>query len=898
MAIDPICGMTVDEGSAAATSRHHGKIYYFCAVGCRKTFDKDPEGALRTPSKGMPGVQIISVGSIGLPTPRLTDHPEPLLPGVDRSQARTPGIRFDLPLSGMSCAACASKIEKALQSVEGVLSASVNFATGKATIRMAPGQPALPVAEAVRRSGYDLKPERRVIQIGGISCASCIAAIERSLRSLPGVLLATVNLATEKAVVEYVPTVTDLEKIEEAIRSVGYQPLANSRPEEIGFTGETPLDPVLKRKFWGALFLTLPLFAVMYADLLGLTSLFDPHSRAILIFQFVLATAVQFWAGWQFYRGAWATFMHRTSDMNTLVAVGTSAAYFYSVLATFFPAAVPGGSGTDVYFDTSSAIITFILMGRVLEAKARGKASEAIRKLMGVQAKSARLLEQGREREIPVSEVRTGDRLIVRPGEKIPVDGEIVEGYSSVDESMITGESLPIEKRIGDRVIGSTLNQTGRFILKATQVGSEMALSQIIRLVEEAQGSKPPIAKLADRIASFFVPIVMLVAGLSFLLWFFWGPPPQIGHALVSAVAVLIVACPCALGLATPTSVMVGISRGAESGVLIRSGEALQQARRIDMVVFDKTGTLTYGKPSVTDVISRGENHRALLFYAGSAERASEHPLAQAIITAAKTEGVELAEPDKFEALPGKGIDAVISGKEVLMGTAKWLEEKGIDIEEFRKAGDRLAEEGKTPIFISVARKCWGILGLADTVKENANGVVAALHRLGVKVILLTGDQKKTADAIGKEAGIDQVIAEVLPNGKAQKIMELQGKGHRVAMVGDGINDAPALAQADIGMAIGTGTDVALAAADITLVGGDLRGVVTALALSKETIRNIKQNLFFAFIYNLLLIPVAAGALYPLSGILLSPVLAAAAMGLSSVSVVTNALRLQWFRPV
>jgi P-type Cu+ transporter len=608
---------------------------------------------------------------------------------------------------------------------------------------------------------------------------------------------------------------------------------------------------------------------------------------------------VQFWAGWQFYKGAWAMAKHRTSDMNTLIALGTSAAYFYSVAATFSPTLFPaGGPPPAVYYDTSAAIITLILLGRLLESHARGKTSDAIRRLMGVQAKSARLLlNQGEEKEVPVSSVQVGDRLIVRPGEKIPVDGEIVEGYSSVDESMITGESLPVEKRIGNEVIGGTLNQTGRFVFKATQVGSSTAISQIIRLVEEAQGTKPPIAKLADRIAAYFVPSVMGIALLSFLFWFFWGPPPNLTHALLASVAVLIVACPCALGLATPTSIMVGISRGAESGVLIRSGEALQRAHRINVVVFDKTGTLTHGKPSVTDLISRGENHRAVLFYAASAERGSEHPLAQAIITAAKTEGIELANPDHFEALPGKGIRATVSEKEVRLGTARWFEADGIETDEFKKAEARLSEEGKTPMFIAVDRKCWGIIAVADTVKENANGVVAALHRLKLKVILLTGDQKKTAEAIAQAVGIDQVISEVLPSGKASSIRQLQAEGYRVAMVGDGINDAPALAQADIGMAIGTGSDVALAAADITLVGGDLRGVVTALGLSKATIRNIKQNLFFAFAYNTVLIPVAAGILYPFSGLLLSPILAAAAMGLSSVSVVTNALRLRWFRP-
>src|SRR5581483_204097 len=754
VAVDPICGMTVDEKTAPAMSDYQGKTYYFCAVGCRKAFEENPEAALKSEEKKMPSPQIISIGSIGAPRPEGK---------VTSSQPN----RIDLPITGMSCASCAAKIEKALRSVEGVGVASVNFATRKGTVwTNRPGR-LVPLVKAVRGIGYDIKSERATLQIEGMSCASCIAKIEGSLRSVDGVIGASVNLATGKAIINYLPGMTNLEEIKGAIREVGYRPVDAAAPEG-ALLPETSGDPALRRKFWGALFLTLPIFGIMYADLIGLNGLIDPHSKAILILQFLLATPVQFWAGRQFYRGAWATAKHRTSDMNTLIAIGTSAAYFYSVAATFTPALFPsGGSMPAVYYDTSAAIITLILLGRLLESNARGKTSEAIRRLMGVQAKSARLLlNTGEEKEVPISSVQVGDRLTVRPGEKIPVDGEIVEGYSSVDESMITGESLPVEKRIGSEVIGGTLNQTGRFVFKATQVGSATALAQIIRLVEEAQGAKPPIAKLADRIAAYFVPTVMAIAFFSFLFWFFWGPAPNLTHALLASVAVLIVACPCVLGLGTPTSIMVGISRGAESGVLIRSGEALQRAHRINAVVFDKTGTLTHGKPSVTDLISRGENHRAVLFYAGSAERGSEHPLAQAIITAAKTEGIELANPDHFEALPGKGIRATISEKEVRLGTARWFENEGIDTAEFKKAEERLSEEGKTPMFIAVDRKCWGIIAVADTVKENANGVVAALHRMRLKVVLLTGDQKKTSEAIAQAVVIDRVISEVLPSGK------------------------------------------------------------------------------------------------------------------------------------
>ena len=893
MAIDPICGMTVDEISATAMSEYKEKKYYFCALGCQRSFEKDPEKALASGEKRMPPPQVLSVGSIGMPRPR----PDGTVPALERERARD-GVRIDLPLLGMSCASCASKIEKALQPVPGAHSASVNFATGKATVRMARGGRIGPLIDAIRAAGYDVARARTVLRIGGMSCASCISAIEASLCQREGILSCSVNLATGKAVVEYLPSLINLEKIEKAVREAGYTIVSETETSSALSTQETGSDRVLLRRLAGALLLTLPIMAIMYADLFGWGDRILLHSRIGLLVQFLLATPVQFWAGWEFYKGAWAMAKRRTSDMNTLIVVGTSAAYFYSVAATFSP----GLFGADmpsvhVYYDTSAAIITLILLGRFLERRARGKTSDAIRRLIGVQAKSARLVGGEGEKEVPLAEVRVGDRLLVLPGETIPVDGRIVEGYSSVDESMITGESLPIEKRTGDRVVGGTLNQTGRFLFEATQVGAEMALSQMIRWVEEAQGSKPPIARLADRIAAIFVPAVMAMAGVSFLAWSIWGPFPTLPHALLSAVSVLIVACPCALGLATPTSVMVGISRGAESGILIRSGEAFQEARRIDTVLFDKTGTLTHGRPAITDILTRGETHRALLFYAASAERGSEHPLAQAILTAAKTEGIALAEPERFAAIPGKGVRAMISQKEVLIGTLRWLEEEGIAMGEFPGEEERLSNLGKTPLFIAIDRKCVGILAVADTVKENAKGVVAALHRLGIRVLLLTGDHRNTAEAIAREAGIDEVIAGVLPNEKVLKVSELQRKGYRVAMVGDGINDAPALAQADIGMAIGTGTDVALAAADITLVGGDLRGVVTALALSKATMRNILQNLFFAFVYNLVLIPVAAGVLYPLCGIRLSPILAGAAMGLSSLSVVSNALRLRSFRP-
>ncbi len=803
--------------------------------------------------------------------------------------------RIDLPVSGMTCASCVRRVEKGLKTTEGVMHATVNLATKKATIQFNEKASLPDLVAAIHKMGYAVHQQESTLQIGGISCAACVGRIERAIKKAPGVLEASVNLATEKATISYIETLTDTTKLKNTVRSAGYEIIETDETDtkETEKDREAKTEAALKKKVFVATSLTLAIFAVMH-----LGPRFGLSENLSRILQFLLATPVQFWAGWSFYRGALGAARHRTSDMNTLIAVGTSAAYFYSLVAVFFPESLAyEGIGTAVYFDTSAAIIVLILLGRLLEHRAKRKTSDAIRKLMGVQAKSAHILqEDGEEDEVPLAEVIVGNRIVVKPGEKIPVDGEIIQGYSSVDESMITGESLPTEKGVGDRVVGGTMNQTGRFVFIAKQIGAEMALSQIIRMVEEAQGSKPPIAKLADKIAAVFVPIVIAIASVSFLIWYFIGPDPVLTHALFTAVAILIVACPCALGLATPTSVMVGISRGAEAGILIKSGEALQNAHQITAVVFDKTGTLTHGKPVVTDLITLSGGSKKLLFFAASAEKNSEHPLAEAVINQAKKEAVALSDATHFEAVPGKGIRAKIEGKMVLLGTAHWFQSEGIQTVALEKDAETLAEAGKTPLFVAVDETLLGIIAVADTVKEDAKAVVASLHKIGLKVLLLTGDQQKTAQAIAKSVGIDQVIAEVLPDEKADQIARLQKEGYRVAMVGDGINDAPALARADVGIAIGTGTDVALAAADMTLVGGKLTGISTAIRLSRATIRNIKQNLFFAFIYNIILIPVAAGALYPLWGIRLSPILGAAAMGLSSVSVVTNALRLRSFK--
>jgi Cu+-exporting ATPase len=608
-----------------------------------------------------------------------------------------------------------------------------------------------------------------------------------------------------------------------------------------------------------------------------------------------LATPVQFVIGWQFYKGAWGAFKHRSADMNTLIAVGTSAAYLYSVAATLFPSFFEsGGIEPHVYFETSALIIVLILFGRLLEARAKGQTSEAIKKLMGLQPKTARVIRDGKEVDIPVEEVLVGDIVIVRPGEKIPVDGIIQEGKSAVDESMITGESIPVKKGPGIEVIGATINKTGSFKFKATKVGKDTALAQIIKLVQDAQGSKAPIQRLADVISGYFVPIVISIAIATFVIWFNFGPFPSLTFALLNFVAVMIIACPCALGLATPTAVMVGTGKGAENGILIRGGESLETAHKLDTIVFDKTGTLTKGEPEITDIITvNGFSEEEILKYAACAEKNSEHPLAEAILKRAEEKQIKLIDPEQFNAIEGHGIEASIDGKEILLGNAKLMRDRQIEIESLEKKADELAQDGKTPIYISLTGKAAGLIGVADMLKESSVHAVAKLRNMGLKVVMLTGDNRRTAEAIAKKVGIDDVLPEVLPEDKVHEVKALQSGGRRVAMVGDGINDAPALAQADIGIAIGSGTDVAMEASDITLIKGDLLGVVTAIELSKKTIRIIKQNLFWAFFYNTAGIPIAAGVLYPFFGILLNPIFASLAMAFSSVSVVSNSLRLR-----
>jgi Cu+-exporting ATPase len=810
--------------------------------------------------------------------------------------------RIDLPIMGMSCASCATKIEKVLANLQGVSKATVNFAAEKATVLFYPEKIDLShLIDKVKDLGYGTKSEKAVLPIQGMTCATCVNKVEKALGSAKGVIQASVNFATERASVEYLPEVVSIKDFKRIVQEVGYQVL-EVREEDIvekeRLAREAELSR-LKRKFIIGATLLAPILFLMYgAPLLGRWIGLSRETNFFI--QFLLATPVQFWVGWQFYVGFWKATRHKTSDMNTLIGVGTSTAYLYSLIVTFAPHLITvEGLMMDVYFDTSAAIIVLILFGRFLEARAKGKTSEAIKKLIGLQPKTARVIRNGNGVDIPVEDVALGNIILVRPGEKIPIDGIVKEGHSSVDESMVTGESFPAEKKIGDSVIGATINKTGAFKFEATKIGKDTVLSQIVRMVQEAQGFKPPIARMVDVIASYFVPGVISIAILTFIVWYLFGPHPALTYAFLNFVAVLIIACPCALGLATPTSIMVGTGKAAENGVLIRGAEALETAHRLDTIVLDKTGTLTKGEPSVTDIIrSEGFTTREILTLAASAERRSEHPLAEAVVQKAREEGVKLLDPTEFRAVEGQGIEATIDSKEVLIGNLRLMEErKVVGSNGLSEQAERLSGKGKTPMFLAVNGRAAGIIAVADTLKNNSKEAVEALHRMGLKVVMLTGDNERTARAIARQIRIDRVLAEVLPERKAEEIRRLQTEGKKVGMVGDGLNDAPALAQADVGIAIGTGTDVAMEAADITLVGDDLRGVVTAIALSKATIRNIKQNLFWAFAYNTILIPVAAGVLFPFYKILLNPIFAAGAMAFSSVTVVTNALRLRKFKP-
>ncbi|MBW2107764.1 MAG: heavy metal translocating P-type ATPase [Deltaproteobacteria bacterium] len=885
MATDPVCGMEVDPGNAAATTRYQGKTYYFCAKGCKEKFEQAPQDYLTRTVEAVPKAPGHHGTTPSVPSSTDTAH-----------------TRIDLPIRGMSCVSCVVKIEKGLSGIDGVSEAKVNLATERAAIVFNPDRVgADDFVRAIHDLGYEAGTQRVVLPVQGMSCASCVKRVQDALKGVPGVLRAQVNFATERAAVEYLPGQVTVADLAAAVEAVGYTVLDVEQGDAVEQekAAREAEYRALKRKFVAGLFLVIPLFILVHWDKAGLSHLWAMDKQTNFILQLILQTPVQFWVGWQFYRGALAAARHKTTDMNTLIAVGTSAAYLYSVLATFFPWIFAAkGLFPDVYYDTAGAIVVLILLGRLLEARAKGQTSEAIKKLIGLQPKTATVVRDGREIEIPVEDLQIGDTVLVRPGEKIPVDGVILEGHSAVDESMVTGESIPVEKSQDDEVIGATINKTGTFKLKATKVGKDTVLAQIIRMVQDAQGSKPPIARLADVIAGYFVPAVIGIALLTFGVWLVFGPPPALTYAVLNFVAVMIIACPCALGLATPTSIMVGTGKGADHGVLIRGGEALETAHKLNVLVLDKTGTITRGEPSVTEVVAVQEfSEQEILRLAASAEKGSEHPLGQAIVREAEKRQIALEEVSDFNAVPGHGVEAVIQGKTLLLGNLKLMQDRNVSAADIQDKASGLSKQGKTPMYVAVDGYLAGIIAVADTLKENSAQAIAALRELGLKTVMLTGDNKRTAQAIAEQVGVDRVLAEVLPEQKAEQIKKLQDEGNRVGMVGDGINDAPALVQADVGIAIGTGTDVAIESADITLMSGDLMGVVTAVALSKATVRNIKENLFWAFAYNTILIPVAAGVLFPFFGILLNPIFAAAAMGLSSVTVVSNALRLRRFRP-
>ena len=843
-------------------------------------------------------------------------------------KTKKPEKRITLPIEGMTCAACVGHVENALSSVPGVSKASVNLATERASVEYGVAEIDLKqLREAVEKSGYRVPTVKTTLAVGGMTCAACVGHVENSLNQLPAVVSAVVNLATEKATVEYAPGMAGMADFRRAVQSAGYRIVGD---ESQGLDSGLELERLSKTRELGELRRRL-LFAASMGIFL-LLGTFDllpwvPPLMERSFYPFLLwalATPVQFWAGWSFYTSGLGALRHGTANMHTLIALGTSVAYGYSVVVVLLGAVAPQalssrGISSAVFFDTAAIIIALILLGRYLEARARGRTSEAIRRLIGLRPSTARVLRNGEELDLPVDLVVPGDIILVRPGEKIPVDGEVTEGRSTVDESMLTGESMPVDKEPGQLVYGATLNKTGAFQFQATKVGHDTVLSQIIRLVEEAQGSKAPIQRLADRVAAYFVPAVTGVALVAFLFWLVLGPPPALTFATLVLVSILIIACPCALGLATPTAIIVGTGKGADQGVLIRSAQALEIAQRVDVVVLDKTGTLTEGRPSVTDVVALagpginqepgiGQENEVLAL-AASVEQGSEHPLAQALVQEARGRGLKLRASADFQAIPGMGVQAQVDGRRLWLGNQALMESVGADVSALLDRAARLAAQGKTPMFLAVEGSAVGLVAVADTLKPTSPEAVAGLKQMGLEVVMLTGDNAHTASAIARQAGLDRVEAEVLPSDKVEVIRRLQSQGRVVAMVGDGINDAPALAQADVGMAMGSGTDVAIESADITLMRADLTGVITALTLSRQTLRTIKQNLFWAFFYNVLLIPVAAGVLYPVfsawggvpAGLqfffgsegFLNPMLAALAMAFSSVTVVSNSLRLR-----
>ncbi|MFC5591638.1 heavy metal translocating P-type ATPase [Sporosarcina soli] len=792
-----------------------------------------------------------------------------------------------LQINGMTCAACANRIEKGLSKIEGVEQANVNFALERSTIVYDPDKTNVnEFKERVEKLGYTVIQEKAAFDISGMTCAACATKIEKRINKMDGVSNANVNFALETISVEYDGKQVQTSDMITAVKKLGYELI----PKQDGKDKMDHKEQEIKKqqnKFIFSLILTIPLLWTMVAHFEFLSFIYLPNILMNPWVQLVLATPVQFIVGAQFYKGAFNSLRNKSANMDVLVALGTSAAYFYSLYLTLEWMMAGSIGMPELYFEASAVIITLIVLGKLFEVRAKGKTSQAIQKLLGLQAKTARVLKDGVEQEVPIEEVVAGDIILVKPGEKIPVDGEIIEGRSAIDESMITGESIPIDKVVGDAVIGATINKNGSLQIKATKVGKDTALAQIVKVVEEAQGSKAEIQRLADKISGVFVPIVVIIAIATFFIWYFAVTPGDFRSALIPTISILVIACPCALGLATPTSIMAGSGRAAEMGLLFKGGEHLENTQSIDTIVLDKTGTVTKGEPALTDIlVTDGFNEEEVLQLVATAENQSEHPLAQAIVNGVKEKSIELLEVTDFEALPGYGIRAVVSGREVLVGTRKLMNEHNLAILDSEESMEQLESEGKTAMLIAVDHELAGVVAVADTVKETSKEAIARMQDLGLEVIMLTGDNQRTAETIARQVGLSHVIAEVLPEQKSEEVKKLQEQGKKVAMVGDGINDAPALAMANVGMAVGTGTDIAIEAADITLMRGDLNSVADAIIMSRKTMRNIKENLFFAFIYNTIGIPIAAIGL-------LAPWVAGAAMAFSSVSVVLNALRLQ-----
>jgi Cu+-exporting ATPase len=811
---------------------------------------------------------------------------------------------MNLPVEGIHCAGCVSRVEAALTSVPGVKAATVNLATGEAQVSFVVGETTIShLKTAVEEIGYRVPVAESEVSVEGMHCAACVSRVERVLGAVPGVLEVEVSLATEGARLRFVPGALDREVLGQAAAQAGY-PLREDQGggfEEALRKREKEREEEFRdllRRFWVGVVLGTPVAIIGHLHLVpGLVTLDPGLQRLLWALSGLLTLPIMTYVGRRFFTGAWSAFRHREATMDTLVALGTGSAWIYSTVAVLFPGLFPEGTAHPLY-EATAVVITLVMLGQALEARAKGRTSQALRRLMNLRPARARVIRGGQEEEVSAEEVQVGDLVVARPGERIPVDGRVAEGRSTVDESMVTGESLPVAKEVGDEVVGGTLNRAGSFRFRATRVGKDTVLAHIVEMVRTAQGSKPAIQKAVDTVAGYFVPAVMIVAVLTFACWYTFGPDPRLNFAAVVSVAVLVIACPCALGLATPISIMVSVGKAAELGILVREGEALQAARRVDTVVLDKTGTVTKGLPAVTGIFpADGVAEDGLLSAAASAEEGSEHPLAEAVVEGARARGVSWERATDFDANPGRGVTAQVGGDTLLVGSPAFLHEAGVPREWFSPVVGEITALGQTPVLVAREGEYLGALAVSDPVKEDSAAVVTALREMGLEVVMLTGDHTGTAEAIGRAVGVDRVFAQVLPEGKAERVKDLQAQGRTVAMVGDGINDAPALARADVGVAMGTGTDIAMDTGDMVLMGGSLAGLVHALELSRATSRNIRQNLFGAFIYNTLGIPIAAGVFYPLFGLLLSPVLAGAAMAFSSVTVVSNANRLRFFQP-